>query len=88
MSPNVPPFTGDAGIAAARRIRVADGARRLFMALSVSDLGDLRTYTGLFEIDGTGKVIAPLTPDAAPGAYRAGSSSRLQKRYKLAVRRT
>ena len=58
VSPNVPPFTGDAGVAAARRIRVADGARRLFMALSVSDLGDLRTYAGLFEIDGTGKTLA------------------------------
>ena len=28
------------------------------MALSVSDLGDLRTYAGLFEIDGTGKTLA------------------------------
>jgi hypothetical protein len=28
------------------------------VALSVSDLGDLRTYTGLFEIDGTGKTLA------------------------------
>ena len=29
------------------------------MSLSVSDLGDLRTYTGLFEVDGTGKILAP-----------------------------
>jgi hypothetical protein len=58
VSPNVPPFTGDVGIAAARRIRTVEGARRLFLSLSVSDLGDLRTYTGLFEIDGTGKTLA------------------------------
>ena len=55
---NVPPFTGDVGIAAARRVRMVEGTRRLFISLSVSDLGDLRTYVGLYEIDGTGKTIA------------------------------
>ena len=67
VSPNVAPFTGDAGIAAARRIRVADGARRLFLALSVSDLGDLRTYSGLFEIDGTGKTLVAGAAGATVG---------------------
>jgi hypothetical protein len=67
VSPTVPPFTGDAGIAAARRIRVSDGVRRLFMTLSVSDLGDLRTYVGLFEIDGTGKTLAAGAAGATVG---------------------
>jgi hypothetical protein len=36
--------------------------------MSVNDLGDLRTFTGLFEIDGTGRVLAPLQPNAAIGS--------------------
>jgi hypothetical protein len=68
VSPKVPLFTGDVGIGATRRVRVVDGARRVFVGFSVSDLGDLRTYTGLFEIDGTGKVVAPRPPDVAEGA--------------------
>ena len=64
----VPPFVGDVGISANRRVRLVEGERRLFLSASVGDLGDLRTYAGLFEIDGTGRVLAPLAPDAAPGA--------------------
>lgn len=67
VAATVPPFTGDLGISATRRVRMVDGARRLFLSLSVNDLGDLRTYVGLFEIDGTGKVLAPLAPGAAVG---------------------
>jgi len=63
----VPPFVGDVGIAGNRRVRVAEGTREVFVALSVSDLGDLRTHTGLFEIDGTGQVIAPALAGAAVG---------------------
>jgi hypothetical protein len=55
----VPPFVGDVGIGGTRRVRVTEGAREVFVALSVGDIGDLRTHAGLFEIDGTGKVIAP-----------------------------
>src|SRR5687768_3693398 len=50
------------------RIRIVENARRLFLSMSVNDLGDLRTFTGLFEIDGTGKVLAPLQPGAAIGS--------------------
>ena len=67
-SPAIPVFTGDVGIGATRRVRVAEGARRLVVSMSVSDLGDLRTYAGLFEVDGSGKVLAPLQPGAAVGA--------------------
>ena len=68
VGPKVPPFTGDVGIGATRRVRLVEGARRVVVSLSVSDLGDLRTYVGLFEIDGTGKVLAFRTPDAVVGA--------------------
>jgi hypothetical protein len=57
-------FTGDVGLSATRRIRLLDAKRRLVLTTSVADLGDLRTYCGVFEIDGTGKVIAPLAPNA------------------------
>jgi hypothetical protein len=68
VSASVAPFTGDVGISATRRVRVVDGQRRLFLMSSIADLGDLRTYSGLFEIDGTGLVLAPLAPDVAVGA--------------------
>ncbi len=68
VSPTVPVFTGDVGIGASRRVRMVEGARRLFVSMSVSELGDLRTYAGLFEIDGQGKVLAPLHQGAAVGA--------------------
>ena len=67
VSPSVPLFTGDVGIAASRRIRLIDGQRRVFVSLSVNDLGDLRTFTGLFEVDGTGKILAPAIGGVAVG---------------------
>ena len=68
VAPKVPLFTGDIGIGAARRVRATDGQRRLIISLSVSDLGDLRTYSGVFEVDGTGKVLAPAVAGAVVGA--------------------
>ncbi len=86
----VPPFVGDVGIGGSRRVRVTDQAREVFVALSVSDLGDLRTHVGLFEIDGTGRIIAPAMADAAigmavaaedltsvPGALQTGTPANL-----------
>jgi hypothetical protein len=67
VSPAVPPFTGDVGLAGTRRIRIIEGQRRLFVSLSVNDLGDLRTYVGLFEVDGSGKILAPAIAGAAVG---------------------
>ncbi len=67
VSPSVPLFTGDVGLAGTRRIRIIEGQRRLFLALSVNDLGDLRTYAGLFEVDGSGKILAPALAGAAVG---------------------
>ncbi len=67
VSPSVPLFTGDIGLAGTRRIRIIEGQRRIFLSLSVNDLGDLRTYAGLFEVDGSGKILAPSISGAAVG---------------------
>jgi hypothetical protein len=68
VSQTVPLFTADIGISANRRLRVGDGGRReLVLVSSVADLGDLRTHRGLFEIDASGKIIAPLAPGADVG---------------------
>jgi hypothetical protein len=67
----VPAFTGDVGLSASRRVRTVDARRRLVLSTSVADIGDLRTYSGVFEIDGTGKVLAPLAPGAAVPAVGA-----------------
>ncbi len=87
VSPVVPLFTGDVGIAATRRVRVSDGQRRVILTFSVNDLGDLRTYSGLFEVDGTGKILAPSVSGAAvgmelslgriPGTFQTGSAADL-----------
>ena len=71
----VPPFTGDVGISATRRVRLVEGQRRLFLTTSIADLGDLRTYAGVFEIDGTGQTLAPLAPGATVGAVVALDSA-------------
>jgi len=86
----VPPFVGDVGIGGSRRVRVTDEVREVFVSLSVSDLGDLRTHVGLFEIDGTGMVLAPTAPgtevgmavsadalDEVPGRLQIGSPADL-----------
>jgi hypothetical protein len=67
VSPSVPLFTGDIGLAGTRRIRIIEGQRRIFLSLSVNDLGDLRTYAGLFEVEGSGKILAPAIDGAAVG---------------------
>ena len=69
-------FTGDVGLSAARRIRLGRRQATPWSSrVQSADLGDLRIYCGVFEIDGTGKVLAP-TPGAPhpPSARRCGSS--------------
>ena len=63
----IPPFTGDVGIVANRRVRVEEGRRTVVVQHSVDDIGDLRKAGGLFEVDGTGRTLAPATLDAAVG---------------------
>ena len=73
----VPPFVGDVGISGTRRVRTTDGVREVVVAHSVGDLGDLRTSVGLFEIDGTGKTIAPAMAGVEEGAVvSAGALAR------------
>jgi hypothetical protein len=64
----IPPFTGDVGLVARRQVRVTNGQREVVLLHSVEDVGDLRTAGGLFEVDGRGKVLAPLLPGALVGA--------------------
>jgi hypothetical protein len=63
----IAPFTGDVGLVANRRVRVENGRRLVVVQHSIDDIGDLRTAGGLFEVDGGGKVLMPLLPDAAVG---------------------
>jgi hypothetical protein len=72
----VPAFIGDVGISASRRIRAVDAKRRLVLTSSIGDMGDLRTYCGIFEIDGTGKVLAPIQGATAPAV---GATVRLDQ---------
>jgi hypothetical protein len=59
----VPPFTADIGIAATRRVQVADGRRTLQMSLGIEDLGDLRTMGALRTIDASGMTAIAIAAD-------------------------
>ncbi|HEU4786536.1 MAG TPA: hypothetical protein VFS57_03985, partial [Gemmatimonadaceae bacterium] len=62
-------FTGDVGITTTRRVRSEGGARSVVLPLTIDDLGDLRIFSGLTEIDGTGLTVAPLfDPSLQAGA--------------------
>jgi hypothetical protein len=64
----MPPFTGDIGVVANRRVQVTSGRRELQTSLTIDDLGDLRTMGGLRTIDATGMTAVALADDAiAPG---------------------
>jgi len=59
----LPPFTADIGLVASRRVQTIDGKRELQTALTVEDLGDLRTSGALRTIDATGMTVVPMTDD-------------------------
>ena len=64
----VAPFTGDVGINVSRALARGPGPRRLEWSARVSDLGDLRTYGALEDIEGTGLTVTPaFDPQAAVG---------------------
>jgi hypothetical protein len=76
----VAPFMGDIGIIANRRVRMENAQRRIAMFMNVDDLGDLRVFNGLEEIDGAGMLAVPLTDPLlvagtevriAPGAIKS-----------------
>jgi hypothetical protein len=60
----VPPFIADIGIAATRRVRVADQHREVQMSLGIDDMGDLRTMGALRTIDATGLTVIPASDDS------------------------
>ena len=60
----VPPFTADIGVIANRRVQTIDGQRQMQMALSIDDMGDLRTLGALRTIDARGKTVIPVTDDS------------------------
>ena len=60
-------FVGDVGINAVRRVRFESGRRQLIESYQIDDVGDLRTVGRLFDVDGSGKTLAPASPGVAVG---------------------
>ncbi len=60
----VPPFVADIGVGANRRVREVQGRREVQIAMTIDDIGDLRTSGGLTTIDATGMTIVPLDDEA------------------------
>lgn len=64
----VAPFQGDVGAGEARVVRDVAGRRTLAYAGRIEDLGDLRTYGALEEVDASGLTLVPdVFPAAQPG---------------------
>jgi hypothetical protein len=61
----VPPLTGDIGLNVSRALAREPGPRRLELAARIADIGDLRTYGALEDIDGTGLTATPAFDDRA-----------------------
>ena len=61
---SVAPFVGDIGVNTSRAL-AADGPRRLQIGARIADLGDLRVFGTLEDIDATGLTATPAFDDAA-----------------------
>jgi hypothetical protein len=57
----IPPYTADIGIVANRSVRLDAGNRELVLKTNIEDLGDLRSFGALREIDATGLTAVPDT---------------------------
>jgi hypothetical protein len=66
----VAPFTGDVGIVATRVVRRQGDERTLGLVARIEELGDLRVFGAMHEIDGAGLVLAP----AFAADLRAGAT--------------
>jgi hypothetical protein len=65
---DVPPFAGDIGLATSRAVTTRDGERRLGVAARIADIGDLRVYGALEDVDATGLTATPaFAPTAREG---------------------
>lgn len=64
----VAPFTGDVGVGTTRTVRSENGRREMAFTGRIEDLGDLRVYGAIEEIDARGLTLAPnFLPSARPG---------------------
>jgi hypothetical protein len=64
----VEPFTGDVGVGSTRTVRTESGRREISLTGRIEDLGDLRVYGAIEEIDARGLTLAPnFVPSARPG---------------------
>ncbi len=61
----VPRFVGDVGINVSRSLARGATPRRLDRSARIADLGDLRIYGALEDIDGTGLTVTPVFDDRA-----------------------
>ncbi len=61
----VAPFLGDVGVNVSRSLARGVTPRRLDLSARIADIGDLRTYGALEDIDGTGLTVAPAFDDRA-----------------------
>ena len=61
----VPPFTGDVGLNISRAVAVRDGVRTLDVTARIADLGDLRVYGTLEDVDAAGLTVTPVFDDQA-----------------------
>ena len=55
----IPPFTGDIGINTTRAVALRDGVRTLVITPRIADLGDLRVFGTLEDVDATGLTATP-----------------------------
>ena len=63
----VAPFRADVGLAGTRVVRQTPAGRTLHWQGSIQDLGDLRVYGALHDIDADGLFVSPAYSSAAPG---------------------
>ena len=62
------PQVTDVGLVGVRRVRVEDGKRMAFLALTIGGSGNLGLAATSFNVDGTARVLAPLADGAVVGA--------------------
>ena len=61
----VAPFVGDIGLNTSRALAGGDGPRRIQVGARIADLGDLRVFGALEDIDATGLTATPAFDDTA-----------------------
>ncbi|WP_375771307.1 M14 family metallopeptidase [Archangium gephyra] len=75
-------FVADVGVAAAQAVRTREGTASVVLAGSIEELGDLRVYGAVEEVDGTGLTAVPLPS----GSVRVGDSLPLPARSECSLR--